>query len=317
MFSRMPQARRRLGGGGLSLDYLELKTLGPYFGLPEAAALRTVPIRDSSICVTRIAKDVSDGERPIVSLPVCDAYFLMVYTKEAHHCDILADGSRTLPRKFERGSVCLVDLSERASIVLYADLHSVTFFLPKTLLEEVGELSSASPTIELRCRRGERDPVLSNLTDVILSLFDRETGSSEALLKHLAIAICSHLIEDPLGETGAGADDTILPFNREAAAKEFMRKNLARELSVAEIAAAAGLSANHFSQGFKKVTGITPHQWLMHARVDAAKELLRGSESSLKTIANACGFVDQSHFTKVFSRETGMTPAVWRAGCLN
>ncbi|RAX37694.1 AraC family transcriptional regulator [Rhizobium tropici] len=276
-----------------------------------------VPVRSSPVCVTRIAKDVSDGERPIVSLPICDAYFLMVYTKEAHHCDILPDGTRTLPRKFARGSVCLVDLSEQASIVLYANLHSVTFFLPKALIREVGELSSTSPKIQLRCRRGERDPVLSNLTDVILCLFDRETGSREALLKHLAIAICSHLIEDPVSEAEAGADDAILPYNREAAAKEFMRKNLARELSVAEIAAAAGISANHFSQGFKKVTGATPHQWLMHARVEAAQELLRGSELSLKAIAEACGFVDQSHFTKVFSRETGMTPAVWRAGCLN
>jgi len=301
----------------LSLAYLELNTLGPYFGLPEAASLKTVPVRSSSICVTRIAKDVTDGERPIVCLPVCDAYFLMVYTKEAHHCDILPDGTRTLPRRFERGSVCLVDLSEGASIVLHADLHSTTFFLPKALIQEVGELSRASPTIQLRCRRGERDPVLSNLTDVVLSLFDRRTASWESLLKHLAIAICSHLIEDLIGETEAGLDDAILPYNRETAAKEFMRKNLARELSVAEIAAAAGLSANHFSQGFKKVTGVTPHQWLMHARVEAAKELLRGSEASLKMIADACGFVDQSHFTKVFSRETGVTPAVWRAGYIN
>ncbi|NLS18830.1 helix-turn-helix transcriptional regulator [Rhizobium sp. P40RR-XXII] len=301
----------------MSLDNLELKTLGPYFGLPEAASLNAVPVRSSSICVTRIAKDVADGERPIVSLPVCDAYFLMVYTKEAHHCDILPDGTRTLPRRFERGSVCLVDLSEGASVVLYADLHSATFLLPRTLIQEVVELSGTSPRPELRCRRGERDQVLSNLTDVILSLFDRQNASWEVLLKHLAIAICSHLIQDSVGETEAGVDDAIFPYNREAAAKEFMRKNLARELSVSEIAAAAGLSANHFSQGFKKVTGVTPHQWLMHARVEAAKDLLRGSESSLKVIAEACGFVDQSHFTKVFSRETGMTPAVWRAGCLN
>lgn len=301
----------------MSPAYLELKTLGPYFGLPEAAALSTVPVRSSSICVTRISRDVADGDRPIVSLPVCDAYFLMVYTKEAYHCDILPDGTRTLSRRFERGSVCLVDLSERASIILHGDLHSVTFLLPKTLIQEVGELSRASPKIELRCRRGERNPVLSNLTDIVLSLFDQEAGSWEALLKHLAIAICSHLIEDPVDQTEASTDGTILSYNREALAKEFIRRNLARELCVADIAAAVGLSANHFSQGFKKVTGVTPHRWLMQARIDAAKDHLRNSDLTLKAVADACGFVDQSHFTKVFSRETGMTPAVWRASRLN
>lgn len=301
----------------MSLDYLELKTIGPYFGLPEAASLNAVPVGSSSICVTRIAREVSDGERPVVSLPVCNAYFLMVYIKQAHHCDILADGTRTQARKFERGSVCLVDLSEGASIALYADLHSVTFLLPKPLIQEVGDLSSAEPKVGLRCRRGESDPVLSNLTDVILSLFDRETGASDALLKHLAIAICSHLIDDLVGEIDAGGGETILPYDRESLAKDFMRKNLASELSVAAVAAAAGLSANHFSQGFKKVTGVTPHRWLMLARVDAAKDLLGKSDLTLKAIADACGFVDQSHFTKVFSRETGITPAVWRAGQLH
>jgi len=50
----------------------------------------------------------------------------------------------------------------------------------------------------------------------------------------------------------------------------------------------------------------------MHARVDAAKDLLSERQLSLKEIAKVCGFVDQSHFTKVFSREVGNTPAQWR-----
>lgn len=237
----------------------------------------------------------------------------MLYLEDAFHCDILFNGGRTPVRRFERGSVCLVDLSAGASIALHAELRSLAFLLPKALIQEVKELSHACPEGQLRCRRGEADPVLSNLGGIILNLFDGEAEASEAILRHLAIAVCAHLVEDCIDEAGGGENDTVLPYNREAAAKEFMRRNLSREVSVTEIAAAIGLSANHFSQSFKKVTGFTPHQWLMLARVDAAKDLLSGRDLTLKAIADTCGFVDQSQFTKVFSRETGVTPAVWRA----
>jgi len=163
----------------------------------------------------------------------------------------------------------------------------------------------------LRCRRAEPDQVVSSLGVVILSLFDRDFGTIEPHLRHLSIAICTHLLQDRL-DVVAPKSGAILPIDLEMAAKGFMRENLARELTVAEIASATGLSTSHFAQGFKNITGLTPHQWLMHARVDAAKDLLSERQLSLKEIAKVCGFVDQSHFTKVFSREVGNSPAQWR-----
>ncbi|PKA39484.1 AraC family transcriptional regulator [Rhizobium sullae] len=291
-----------------------MKSLGPYFGIPEAPSLTTVPVRFSSITLTKIFREVTEGEVVNVSLPCCEAYLVMLYLEDTIHSDIGADGTLAPPRWCARGSICVVDLRDGASVALHRSLSSLAIYVPKALIAEVSELSFPSKSTELRCRRGEPDSVVSNLGVVILSLF--ETDASETILGHLGIAICAHLLQDCI-EASSIRDDVVLPHRREAAAKEFMRKNLAREVCVAEIAAAAGLSANHFSQGFKKVTGYTPHQWLMHARVDAAKELLCQNDLSLKAIADSCGFVDQSHFTKVFARETGMTPAIWRAKRIN
>jgi AraC-like DNA-binding protein len=96
-----------------------------------------------------------------------------------------------------------------------------------------------------------------------------------------------------------------------------MLANIAGDVSVAEIAAAAGLSPSHFSEQFKRANGLTPYQWLTRMRIDQAKEMLRSRRLSLQAIADRCGFTDHSHFTKVFSRETGLTPMVWRAANLN
>lgn len=299
----------------MNLDCPGVKSLGPYFGIPEAPSLVAVPAGSSSISVTRILREVEQGEDARVSLPCCDAYLLMLYLEDTVHSDVKGDGTLAPPRPCAGGSICVVDLCNGAAVVLHESLSSLAIFLPKALIADVAELSFPTKSTKLRCRRAEPDAVVSSLGIVILALF--RTPSAETVLGHLGLALCTHLIQDCIDDASDLPDDVTLPLRREAVAKEFMLRNLALELSVSDIAAAAGLSANHFSQGFKKVTGYTPHQWLMHARVNAAKDLLCQTELPLRSIADACGFADHSHLTKVFSRETGMTPALWRAKGMN
>ena len=294
-------------------DCPDTNSLGPYFGVAEARFLKTVPLTTWPITVTRIVKRVAPGSGSRVSLPSSDAYLLMIYLDDTAHSDIRADGSLAPPRRCGKGSVCVVDLQFGASVILHRDLSSLAVYLPKALIAEIGAISFPKQSKKtLRCRRAEPDQVLSNLAIVFLSLFDRDPNATEPLLRHLSIAVCTHLLQDTL-EASASKSGGLLAVERESAAKAFMRENLARELTVSEIAAVTGLSANHFAQGFKHVTGLTPHQWLTQARLDAAKDLLSAHQLSLKEIAKACGFVDQSHFTKVFSREVGITPAQWRS----
>ncbi|WP_292443559.1 hypothetical protein [Mesorhizobium sp.] len=129
-----------------------------------------------------------------MSLPAADAHFLMLYLESAAHADILSDGSHTKVRDYPAGSVCLVDLSAGAAIRLYSRLHSLSFVLPRRLLAEVSQHSSNGPT-DLRCLRGAFDPVLSSLSAALLPLFWKR-GGSDALLRHLALAICAHLLHE-------------------------------------------------------------------------------------------------------------------------
>jgi AraC-like DNA-binding protein len=296
----------------LNLDCPETKSLGPYFGTAEARFLKTIPLKSSSISVTRIARSVSKDIEARVTLPSCDAFLLMIYLEDTVHSDVQADGSLATPRWCGKGSVCVVDLSVGASVVLHRDLSSLAIYLPRALIAEVAEISFPDQGKRtLRCRRAEPDQVISNLAVVILSLFDRDPSTVDPILRHLSVAVCTHLLQDCL-EVATPKNHAILPVDREIAAKGFMRENLSRELTVAEIASITGLSAGHFAQGFKNVTGLTPHQWLIQARVVVAKDLLSEHLLSIKEVAKACGFVDQSHFTKVFSKEVGATPAQWR-----
>jgi len=68
------------------------------------------------------------------------------------------------------------------------------------------------------------------------------------------------------------------------------------------------MSLWHFSRMFKQSTGLSPHQYLIRERIEAAKRLLVKPETSLEKIATELGFSDQSHLITVFRRFTGLTP---------
>ena len=125
---------------------------------------------------------------------------------------------------------------------------------------------------------------------------------------------------DEFSDTDAGvADNTgiaaLYPRAPRAVrrALDYMHANLAANLRLADIARAARMSVYHFSRTFRKAVGIGPHRYLLQARVEHVKALLRSGDRSLATIADETGFSDQSHMSRVFRKSTGWSPKAYRA----
>jgi len=93
---------------------------------------------------------------------------------------------------------------------------------------------------------------------------------------------------------------------------EFMYLHSAEELSLSEIAREAFLSAYHFARLFKRITGLTPHNYLANIRIEQARHLLGTSDLSINAIATRVGYESQSHFAKLFRAATGLTPKEFR-----
>jgi len=94
-------------------------------------------------------------------------------------------------------------------------------------------------------------------------------------------------------------------------ARELLDARCAEDVSVAQLAEAAGLSPFHLIRVFRAQLGLPPHAYLVQARVNLAKALLRGP-MRLADVAAAAGFADQSHLTRLFKRQVGCTPGAWR-----
>lgn len=96
-------------------------------------------------------------------------------------------------------------------------------------------------------------------------------------------------------------------FVRLQRARNYLRSNLHRELSIAEAAAIANYSPFHFIRVFEAAYGTTPHAYLVEQRLAAARDLLRTSSLAIAEIASMSGFEDRSAFARSYKRHFGIT----------
>jgi transcriptional regulator GlxA family with amidase domain len=146
--------------------------------------------------------------------------------------------------------------------------------------------------------------------------------------------LCLHLIRRDYGSAVAAdaARLSVMPLEREGGQAQFivhdhtpspkgvvlepvldwLRDNLARELTLDEIAAHAGVSTRTLMRRFREQTGTTPLQWLHRARVRQAQHLLETTRHSVERIGAQVGFGSPTAFRDRFKRTTGVSPHTYR-----
>jgi len=109
-------------------------------------------------------------------------------------------------------------------------------------------------------------------------------------------------------ETRASAADR----RRTVEVAMWLDANAADDIDLAEAAAQAGLSSFHFLRVFRAVLGVTPHQYLIRARLRRAARLLADPARTITEIALDVGFADLSNFVRTFHRAAGCSPGAFR-----
>ena len=89
---------------------------------------------------------------------------------------------------------------------------------------------------------------------------------------------------------------------------EFIELNYDQQVTLADIANEAGLSASRLSHLFKEQTGVTPIDHLTDVRIKQAKRLLQTNDISWQQAGCEVGYNSQNYFTRIFKAKTGMTP---------
>lgn len=92
----------------------------------------------------------------------------------------------------------------------------------------------------------------------------------------------------------------------------FIELHYGQELSVTQLASAVGLDRSYLTLLFKKNTGKSLNDFLIHFRMEKAKELLQNPNLSINEISFTVGYGDPYAFSKRFKKVTGMNPSEFR-----
>lgn len=92
----------------------------------------------------------------------------------------------------------------------------------------------------------------------------------------------------------------------------YVQEHYSEDISLEQLAACANISESECLRCFKRVTGVTPIQFIKQFRIQRAQTLLALSTEKIVDIAIQCGFQDMSYFSKTFQKYCGCTPTEFR-----
>jgi len=137
------------------------------------------------------------------------------------------------------------------------------------------------------------------------SLLDAAMRGRSAAAELVAVSP-THVVSRQSTDTLAIDDPVVVRSLR------FIRDNSNKDIRVADLLSAAGVSRRTLQDRFKEYLGRTPMEEIHRCRVERIEHLLIETNMTVGEVATASGFEADAHFSRFFSRQTGITPREYR-----
>ena len=210
------------------------------------------------------------------------------------------------------GDVCLVPAYTSHWIHSVGKQGLIFLSLDPAFLKRVAYDASGSERVALVPQFAKPDPLVSQIGLSLKHALQTNPNGSQFYAESLSIALAAHLLRNYAAYNLPSITHGSLPAAKIQRAMDYINSALSTKLSLKVIAETVGMSQYHFCRSFKQVTGMTPWQYVVQQRINAAKQLLKKPHLSVVEASRLLGFSTQSQFTTFFRRHTGTSPTAYR-----
>ncbi len=195
--------------------------------------------------------------------------------------------------------------------------HDTAFIVaidPGLLSATAEELGFNGDAFELLNRFQIRDAQIENICWALKAEMETGHPNGRIFLDSLATALAVALVRRHSSLADAqSASNKPISGHRLRQALSFIEDNLKRDISLSDIAQAAGVSVSHLKTIFRDATAVPVHQYVIQRRVERAKQLLSEGTLSIREVAQETGFAHQSHLAIHVRRILGCSPKTLRS----
>lgn len=139
--------------------------------------------------------------------------------------------------------------------------------------------------------------------------FSNELKRNSCLMQFLAL-----LIEERIREPNTGSNRYDYPgLVYVNLAIHYLSCNYSQKIRINDLANYIGINRSYLTNNFKKVTGVSPQEFLLELRMNKAAALLQVGELSIHDVAESVGYDDALAFSKIFKHRFGVSPREYRS----
>ncbi len=184
--------------------------------------------------------------------------------------------------------------------------------LPPGILTKV--LIALSDTCSTPCRSHVKESFVSPVGLDVIDAFTRLLPATDSVVDRCTIAplIVEEIVVRLLRSEAAAEIRDAAAISRSAMkiqrSIQFIQANVAKPLSVSELANQIAMSPSHYAHSFRQVAGMSPMRYLREVRLDEARALLLSGSVRPGDVAALVGFESVEHFTREFRRRFEASP---------
>jgi len=211
------------------------------------------------------------------------------------------------------GAMWIMPQGSRHSVRFESRMEGIALAFEPATFDRMVEATDGRATLPVMQSLAASPPKIDHLMRALMyESLDASTDKGiglECIATAIALAVCQHAKAIPAVEKSGAR----LAPKQIRAVRAYVEMHLHQQISLADMAAVAGLSSFHFLRSFKGSLGSTPAQYVMDRRMERARYLLKIGNTTVSEIGISVGFEDVSHFSRAFRRVVGVTPSAFRS----